>query len=36
MKEKIYNLVLKDIKDKMSFIDDMKKDSGDEYVPEKK
>jgi hypothetical protein len=36
MKEKIYNIVLKDIKDKMSLIDDMKKDSGDEYIPEKK
>ena len=35
MKEKKYDIVLKDIKDKDSFIEDMKKESGNDYIPEK-
>jgi hypothetical protein len=35
MKEKKYNIVLKALEDKTSFIEDMKKESGNDYIPEK-
>ena len=35
MKEKKYNIILKDIKNKTSFMEDMKKASGSEFIPEK-